>query len=187
MGKYVTKGSLKGFPIFTVTLEERKTCPSHCHHWNECYGNNSLFSHRARHGSSLQAHIKREIQQISKKYPNGFLVRLHILGDFYSASYVGMWLELMMKFPNLHVFGYTARDKRDGAIWNGLVRLRETFGKRWMVRHSGEPMNGYDIFAVREESESDSIVCPQQEGKTAGCSTCSLCWETFKSIKFLTH
>ncbi len=38
LGKKVTKGIYKGYPIFTLTLEERKTCPRSCKHWNNCYG-----------------------------------------------------------------------------------------------------------------------------------------------------
>src|SRR4051812_29502603 len=39
IGKRVTKGRYKGFFIFTLTLEERATCPSTCLEWKTCYGN----------------------------------------------------------------------------------------------------------------------------------------------------
>jgi hypothetical protein len=33
IGKFVTKGKMRGFPIFTLTLEERATCPRSCLAW----------------------------------------------------------------------------------------------------------------------------------------------------------
>ena len=35
IGDRITKGSRKGYPIFTVTLQERATCPV-CSHWRSC-------------------------------------------------------------------------------------------------------------------------------------------------------
>ncbi len=32
LGKWVTKGRLKGARMYTVTFEERKTCPKSCFH-----------------------------------------------------------------------------------------------------------------------------------------------------------
>ena len=46
LGKKVTKGKFNGFPIFTVTLQERATCPTDCIHWSNCYGNNMPFATR---------------------------------------------------------------------------------------------------------------------------------------------
>lgn len=187
-GKVVTKGKLKGFPIFTVTLEERKTCPSSCLHWDDCYGNGMLFAHRFKHGKKLELQIKKEIDILAKKHPKGFLVRLHILGDFYSPEYVGVWTSLMLKHKNLHVFGFTARSPQDKEIWRGLVNLRNTFGDRWMVRYSGAPMEGYDLFAPGEDLKiNEAITCLQQTGVSKGCASCSLCWETSKHIQFITH
>src|SRR5262245_38746167 len=33
IGGRVTKGALRGVPVFTLTLEERATCPRTCVHW----------------------------------------------------------------------------------------------------------------------------------------------------------
>lgn len=38
-GKRITKGLWAGMPIYTLTLEERASCPSYCHMWRDCYGN----------------------------------------------------------------------------------------------------------------------------------------------------
>lgn len=36
IGARITKGPLRGFPIYTLTLEERATCPTSCLHWRSC-------------------------------------------------------------------------------------------------------------------------------------------------------
>jgi len=86
----ITKGKWRGMPMFSITLEERATCPSTCMRWAECFGNGMAFAHRFQHGPDLEAKIKAEVEYLAKIYPHGFVIRLHILGDFYSQAYVDM-------------------------------------------------------------------------------------------------
>ena len=60
LGKRVTKGKLAGFPIYTVTLQERATCPTSCIHWHDCYGNNMMFAVRYNADDSLIAAMDSE-------------------------------------------------------------------------------------------------------------------------------
>ena len=53
VGQFVHKGEFKGYRIFTLTLEERATCPKSCNQWDVCYGNNMPFAHRLEHGAEL--------------------------------------------------------------------------------------------------------------------------------------
>jgi hypothetical protein len=46
IGKTVMKGKRRGWPIFTLTLEERATCPPTCAAWAFCYGNNMQAAER---------------------------------------------------------------------------------------------------------------------------------------------
>lgn len=77
------KGKLKGAEVYTLTLTERETCPTSCHHWNDCYGNNMPFAHRIEHGEKLEARLIKEVKEICTKAKNKgrlVLVRLHVLG-----------------------------------------------------------------------------------------------------------
>ena len=57
IGRDVRKGKLfRGYWIFTLTLEERATCPRSCFHWDTCYGNNMPFSKRINHTDSAALH-----------------------------------------------------------------------------------------------------------------------------------
>ena len=46
LGFKVNSKRWKGKKLYSLTLVERETCPTSCHHWNDCYGNNMPFAHR---------------------------------------------------------------------------------------------------------------------------------------------
>ena len=134
-GKYlITKGKWKGFPLFYLTLEERKTCPTYCHFYDRCYGNNLYLAKRFKHGKELENKIEQEIAYLADKYTN-FVVRLHILGDFYHPRYVILWSKLLNKYPGLNLFGYTAL--KEGPIYNEIKNMIKTYGyERAAIRFS---------------------------------------------------
>ena len=170
--------------MFSLTLEERNTCPKDCVHWDDCYGNGMGFAYRFKHGKTLEKRIAIELQKLSKKYVYGFVVRLHILGDFYSAAYVNFWREMMKSYPMLRVFGYTARWKKD-PIGKALENIRSEFSERWWIRVS---RNDTDLLLSANSIPSAiSIPCPQQTGKTESCLTCGICWKMQKPVYFQSH
>lgn len=184
---FIQKGKWKGSYLVSLTLEERKTCPSYCHHWVDCYGNNMYMSTRYKHGNGLEIGLDVELNRLCKKY-NSVVVRLHILGDFYSVDYVNLWDELLDKYHNLKVFGYTARFEYNDPIYDALEEVRLKHKDRWWVRYSANRNNNdHQIFAVNENFIGDSFVCPQQTNKVADCISCGVCWQTNKSVMFLTH
>lgn len=69
IGKEVTKGEWKGWPIFTLTLEERATCPSTCSMWNGCYGNRMPWSLRYPAGEETETRISAELPNIALAGP----------------------------------------------------------------------------------------------------------------------
>lgn len=199
LGKHVTKGKLKGFRIFTVTLEERKTCPVSCAHWANCYGNNMPFATRYAANDDLIQRMESELAQLQKKYPNGFLVRLHILGDFYSVAYVNHWKTWLAQYPALHVYGYTAnqpnaKDSKERAIGQAILDMRQANPVRFAVRFSGNfDMNNMTAVSADDPRVKSMIqygsafICPVQTDRTASCGTCGLCWTATKPVIFLTH
>jgi hypothetical protein len=63
IGKFVTKGPRRGWPLFTLTLEERATCPRSCKAWAFCYGNNMQAAERIVAGPELEAALWRELKR----------------------------------------------------------------------------------------------------------------------------
>jgi hypothetical protein len=86
IGKTCTKGRLRGAPIYTLTLEERATCPRSCAPWAMCYGNSMPFAHRIFDDGTLTKRLWGELASLQADNPNGFLIRLHVLGDFFSTN-----------------------------------------------------------------------------------------------------
>ena len=184
----IRKGEFKGYVIFTLTLEERATCPRYCFHWDDCYGNNMAFAHRFNAGQALENSIEREIAEHCSIY-KGVIVRLHVLGDFYSVPYVELWQSLLARPSNLAVWGFTGYRPTD-PIGLSLAKVRQQFGTRFSVRFSNAPDEIFSANSteVAEEESGKSAVCPEQTGKTESCATCTFCWSAqTRQVLFLTH
>lgn len=189
VGKQVVKGRWAGFPIFTLSLEERATCPRSCLHWRTCYMNSVHFGERFRAGPDLEERIVREVVALHNRFRHGFVVRLHVAGDFYSVRYVRVWHALMSMVPTLHVFGYTARIDPSDPITIALGEICREFRDRWWLRFSDADMDtmATEVVEMPEHATPGAIVCPAQTGKTQCCATCALCWTTRRNIAFLRH
>lgn len=186
----ITKGRWKGMPVYSLTLVERETCPSSCYHWNDCYGNNMPFAHRFKSGPELEKAIPLALAELNRKHPNGFVIRLHILGDFYSVEYVKLWQLMMVDYPNLRIWGYSARESGDPIhreLFLARIRYSERFWIRFSHAKSYSDLEPFTIYSGDEREGYESITCPEQQDKTESCLTCGLCWTINKSIKFLTH
>jgi hypothetical protein len=191
----ITKGPWSGFPLFTLTLEERKTCPSSCHHYNDCYGNNMFRAHRYKNDENLIPRLRDEIASLDALY-KGFVVRLHVLGDFYSVEYVRFWAEMLQKYSGLHIYGYTARNSGDigeeiikNLISHSRVCLRFSVDSTIIERLNPNIFTP-DLLATDESvSNIPLVVCPEQTEQTDSCLTCGLCFnKNFrKAVKFLDH
>lgn len=186
IGKEVRKGARKGWPIFTLTLEERATCPRTCTEWGTCYGNNMQAAERIEHGDELTDALEAELYALARKHPSGFMVRLHVLGDFYSEAYVEFWARMLDELPPLHVFGFTAR-LPGTAIGDALAPLIERQWERFAIRVSGGKTDLKAAEIVESGDDSHSIICPAQTGATECCATCALCWHSTRSIAFRRH
>ena len=184
LGKWVTKGRLKGARMYTVTFEERKTCPKSCFHWNDCYGNTMPFAHRVSTNKTTMLKMWRELTEINKK-PYPILIRLHVLGDFYSVEYVQFWRMVFDTFENIYCYGYTAY-KPSTPIGKAIKKLRDSHWERFAIRYSNMPH--VELSANSEDMGVEGIVCPEQLGATKDCGTCGLCWtKTKDNIIFKTH
>lgn len=189
IGRDVRKGKLRGYWIYTLSLEERKTCPRSCDHWQTCYGNNMPFAKRVDHTDpAFLPALAEEIARLCAS-KRGVLIRLHALGDFYSAEYVEFWSSMLDKHPNLAIFGYTARGL-SGAIGYALTMAIVRHGfDRFAIRYSNGGFRTQSTVSIKTEADcpANAFVCPEQTGKTRCCATCAACWSTTKNVAFLEH
>lgn len=193
LGKRVMKGAWAGMPIYQLTLPERTTCPKQCHAWKSCYGNAMPFARRHEPGPELEERIRVDIALLAADHVLGFVVRLHVLGDFYSPNYVNMWFNLMKDYQALHIFGYTARDEEhDRDIFTRIMVLNAVWPTRCSIRYSREEIGPRHAVIVKQKMEvtQNVIFCPAQTEKSECCATCGLCWNPSaydKTIAFIEH
>jgi len=194
LGKKVLKGQFKEYKFLTLTLTERLTCPKDCHHWETCYGNNMPFAHRMDTSNEqlLKNRIYKDIKNLNGKKA---LIRLHILGDFFSVSYTMFWDMILKDFPNIAIYGYTANNikskyETSRNIASTISFLRNIHKERFSIRFSNDLDNQFSAnsFDVVKPVKGKSILCPVQEDKTPNCGACGLCWSSNdKQIIFKTH
>lgn len=190
IGRDVRKGWARGYWIYTLTLEERATCPRACHHWATCYGNNMPYARRVDHRdpAKLQAAIRDDVERLlGVRDRVGVMVRLHALGDFFAPSYVRFWSALLDEFPRLSAYGYTAW-RPETLIGREIVAAKARHGRRFAIRWSngdGPTDCAVPIRAIDEPV--NAIVCPEQTGATRACATCALCWGTARNVAFIEH
>lgn len=180
----IIKGKWKGMPMYQLTLEERATCPTTCEQWKVCYGNNMPFANRINHKSpAFAGELEQEVKELASKHSSGFVVRLHVLGDFFSVPYVKFWERMLKEHPELRIFGYTHRPAASQI--GRAIRTLNSAGAwiRWSDA-GGEMSANTD---KTDGTEAEGIPCPEQTGKTESCMTCGLCWATEKPIRFMVH
>ena len=128
--------------------------------------------------------MEKQLPDMARKHKRGFVIRLHIGGDFYSVAYVLWWKKMLETYPNMRIYGYS-RWHPDTAIGYALKLLRKKHPGRFKIRFSNLPSD--NLSANSEEITSEGITCPVQTNKTTSCGTCGLCWTSKKPIRFLTH
>ena len=193
LGKKVLKGNKKDFKMYTLTLVERSTCTDECEHYLTCYGNNMMYAIRFNpYNKNFLPRLESDLKTIANKPNNkkGFLLRLHVLGDFYNVDYVLFWKRMLKLYSNLHIYGYTRNhnngkylDKRN--IANEIIKLNTLFSTRFYIRFS----NKLDIEESANSIElgKKGITCLAQIDEKKTCATCTLCWSSKKPINFITH
>ena len=147
-----------------------------------------MFGHRIQHGPELEAALQKEVAELCGLY-RGVIIRLHVLGDFYSLKYVGLWHQLLIKFDNLAIWGFTGYEP-NSPIGAAIRAVRNVFNDRFAVRFSNAPnynfsANSADLF---EPVKNQSVICPEQTGATESCATCTICWAAKDmQVLFQTH
>lgn len=186
IGHKIVKGPWAGLPVYTLSLEERATCPRTCKQWAGCYGNTMPYAARWDHGPTFERALFADLFWLAGRHrAHGFAVRVHVLGDFYSLEYVAVWREALEAIPGLRIWGYTAREKGT-SIGDAVAALNSDFPDRCVIRRSG-----IETVVVKTEREAvNAIICPVETGAAKNCGSCGLCWAPgarSKTIAFLFH
>jgi hypothetical protein len=192
LGRDVRDGRMfRGWWLYSLSLEERATCPRTCHHWDSCYGNNMPFAKRidTSDEAAFMAKLEADLEAVlAVRGRAGVLVRLHVLGDFFSSAYVRFWGDMLAKHDRLAVFGYTAR-KRASNIGAMIQHIKDLHPDRFRIRWSdgGEPKDCTVSIAYPEDKPANAFICPEQTGKRDACGKCGACWNSETNVAFVNH
>jgi len=185
LGDKVEVKMWKGMTMYSLTIEERATCPMDCEQWDNCYGDNMPFAHRFDHTDpTFITQLAIQLDELNRKHPEGFVVRLHVLGDFYSTLYVARWQLWLHKFKNLRVFGYT-HHKQATEIGEMISNVNQIYPERFRIRFSDDKTTEFSAHVNRDDESG--ITCPEQLGKTPSCTTCGYCWASNNPVFFIEH
>ena len=190
LGKIVKKGKHKGKRILTLTLIERETCTNECEHNTTCYGNNMPFAHRFEVNEAFMLRLESDIEYYVKKYPEGILIRLHVLGDFESIQYIEFWNRMLHTYSSIAIYGYTrnhitSKYEHIRALGYKTIAVRNIHKDRFAIRFSNKLDDEFS--ANSREITNEGITCLAQVKANVSCSDCTLCWASKKQIGFITH
>ena len=190
LGKIVKKGKHKGKRILTLTLIERETCTNECEHNTTCYGNNMPFAHRFEVNEAFMLRLESDIEYYVKKYPEGILIRLHVLGDFESIQYIEFWNRMLHTYSSIAIYGYTrnhitSKYEHIRALGYKSIAVRNIHKDRFAIRFSNKLDDEFS--ANSREITNEGITCLAQVKTNVSCSDCTLCWTSKKQIGFITH
>lgn len=204
IGRDIRIGPFIGYWIYTLSLQERATCPASCHYWETCYGNNMPYAKRIDHTDlpALTARLEQEIRTLLPmregrrgQHPRkGLMIRLHALGDFFSVPYVRFWSHMLALHDKLAIYGYTAHSP-ESEIGREIERLKLIYGRRFAVRWSNGGLEKDCTVPVQPGTLKvpGAFICPEQmdladsKGRPILCATCGLCWGTDKNVAFMEH
>lgn len=192
IGRDVRSGRMfRGYWIYTLSLEERATCPASCQHWRDCYGNSMPFAKRTDHSDheALCAAIEGNLASLlAVRGRIGILIRLHALGDFYSVPYVRFWSAMLALHDRLAIFGYTARSP-NSEIGREIAVVKQVYGRRFAVRWSDGGLDRDCTVSAPSAADvpPDAFACPEQTGAVDACGKCGACWAGDKNVAFVAH
>ncbi len=207
----LSKGNSKlGKRIHTFSLEagvtcggKTKLCTKHCYAAKGFFCMPSVLEGYRRNlkASERADFVAVMVTEIREK--GCTVVRIHVSGDFYSAEYVGKWMEIIRQCPGVRFYAYT-RSWRVAEIRPELVQLSHLRNVRlWFScdSESGTPKRvpkrvrlawmqtehddarGDLIFRVEAlrpvvaKRIGLTMVCPVENGVTkTDCGKCGVCW-----------
>lgn len=185
-------------PLFSLTLEEGATCPASCpmlqlrpkgKKWR-CYGANMPYAKRYRHGELLEDALMKDLRFLHEKYTNGFIVRLHVLGDFYSVDYVRFWENLLREHWRTRVFGFSHVPAAT-PIGQEITQFVKLFSSRVSILRStgadiNDPLPKAVVIGKYDEVPQGFVTCPWQTHRVP-CTKCGLCMSGQVNVAFREH
>ena len=146
-------------------------------------------------GPALERRLETQVAELAESHPRGFVVRLHVLGDFYSPEYVALWRSLLVAVPALHIWVFTACWNVDDVRLNGMGQtagpiaaalaalIADYQPARLMALLSDGPRpRSAIVVETPEAAPAGSVVCPYDIGTRPSCCDCGICLAKIKKL-----
>jgi len=183
-------GNSKIGHIYNFSLPAFKTCPGKTEFCSRfCYGVRGCYAQKhtinALENNFNQSQqpdfcnpLKREITSIKCK-----IIRIHVVGDFYSECYINQWINIAKEFPNKTFYAYT-RSWRVQSLLEPLNRLRQLdncfISASTDFTHPDLPDSSWRVVSIN----GDGIPCPHDSNENINCLDCKLCFTGNNNISF---
>lgn len=111
----------------------------------------------------------------------GTPVRIHVSGDFFSASYAMIWRRLIKANPGLRFWAYT-RSYRAAEVWPVLSCLQSLpnltlFASCDADAPTSQAPKGWRTAVMGGACPTGHVTCPEIAGKVESCEACGLCFK----------
>lgn len=183
----ITVGRWEGREMLQLSLEERATCPVSCplNKDGGCYGDRMHTAHRIDHRNPglLMSRIGMDLANaVVGGVP---VVRLHVLGDFFSLQYAQFW-HVEVKMGRCSIFGFTAHAEKSliGNYLRDVNRITPEFRMRFS--HDTGPWGALVAGVSPGWDTVETIRCPH-ELYGLHCKDCGICWEVPTPVLFTYH
>ena len=148
------------------------------------------FAHRFEVNEAFMLRLESDIEYYVEKYPEGILIRLHVLGDFESIQYIEFWNRMLHTYSSIAIYGYTrnhitSKYEHIRALGYKTIAVRNIHKDRFAIRFSNKLDDEFS--ANSREITNEGITCLAQVKANVSCSDCTLCWASKKQIGFITH
>lgn len=179
----ISRGNLKLGSLPSFSLPVLTTCPGmtpFCERY--CYGlrgNFTLLNVVEANDRRLEATMEDDfvdtiVKDILQTRAPAF--RLHVIGDFYSVTYINKWIEIAKALPAVIFFGST-RSWRCDFLTEAIKKFRDlenVYLKASVdLTDTLSPLGlGWNVWAV----EGDGMPCPHDANTVANCFACKRCW-----------
>ena len=196
LGDRINKGAWRGSRLYSLKLEERKTCLATCAQLGCCYGNHvGRKAVRWNVDLKLYTRLLVELDALSYRHRT-YAIRLHDLGDFSSVEYVQFWLDALKAHRGLRLWGFThwSRTSKIGSLiereskrWNRF-RIRFSDSHRGLRTAHVIPDEGQQGWFRRGPAETRSFICIADATRPLkSCGDCGFCITKQTEVVFKRH
>jgi len=189
LGDRIAVGEWAGSPLYSLKLEERKTCWSGCQQLLICYGRNvGRRATRWNVDAALYTRLIIELEALSYK-DRWYVLRLHDLGDFASVEYVQFWFNALRAHPGLRIFGYThwPRESQIGSLIEPESEKWDRFRIRFSDNHEGQRTAHVIKDQDATEHPLGRICKADKKHSQITCGSCGFCINSTVPVVFKEH